>query len=61
MFFFVFLILSVLCEYVGRILEETQDRPIYLLSHEKTSSVLLEESIKKNIVNEPTVEEQKRV
>ncbi len=61
MFFFVFLILSVLCEYVGRILEETQDRPIYLVSHEKTSSVLLEESIKKNIVNEPIIDEQKRV
>ncbi len=56
MFFFVFLILSVLCEYVGRILEETQDRPLYVIAQERTSSVLLEDSITKNIINEPRVE-----
>jgi dolichol-phosphate mannosyltransferase len=52
MFFFLFLILAVLCEYVGRILEETQDRPLYFVSAERTSSVLLENSIEKNILNE---------
>jgi dolichol-phosphate mannosyltransferase len=52
MFFFLFLILAVLCEYVGRILEETQDRPLYFVASEKTSSVLLENSIGKNILNE---------
>ncbi|MFQ3671144.1 MAG: glycosyltransferase, partial [Verrucomicrobiia bacterium] len=53
MFFFLFLILAVLCEYVGRILEESQDRPLYLVAAEETSSVLLEHSIEKNILNEP--------
>ena len=52
MFFFLFLILAVLCEYVGRILEETQDRPLYFVSAERTSTVLLENSIEKNILNE---------
>ena len=50
--FFLFLLLAVLCEYVGRILEETQDRPLYFVSHEKSSSVLLESSVEKNIVHE---------
>ena len=52
MFFFLFLILAILCEYVGRILEETQDRPLYFVASEQTSSVLLENSIAKNILNE---------
>ncbi|RYD85592.1 MAG: glycosyltransferase [Verrucomicrobiaceae bacterium] len=52
MFFFVFLILAILCEYVGRILEETQNRPLYFVSHEKTSSVLLEASVNKNILSQ---------
>ncbi len=52
MFFFLFLILAVLCEYVGRILEETQARPLYFVASEKNSSVLLENSIEKNILNE---------
>lgn len=51
MFFFLFLILAVLCEYVGRILEEVQDRPLYFLAGEKTSSVLLESSIERNILH----------
>ena len=49
MFFFLFLILAVLCEYVGRILEETQDRPLYFVAQELTSSERLEDSIEGNI------------
>jgi glycosyltransferase involved in cell wall biosynthesis len=50
MFFFLFLILAVLCEYVGRILEETQERPLYYVMNEETSSVLLENSIESSVV-----------
>lgn len=39
MFFFVFLILTVLSEYVLRILEETRDRPLYFIDFETTSNV----------------------
>jgi dolichol-phosphate mannosyltransferase len=59
MFFFLFLILAVLCEYVGRILEETQERPLYFVATEKNSSVLLENSIEKNILNEAASDHQK--
>jgi len=54
MFFFLFLILAVLCEYVGRLLEEVQDRPLYFIAQEKNSSVLLEHQVKKNIVHVST-------
>ena len=54
MFFFLFLILAVLCEYVGRLLEEAQDRPLYFIAQEKNSSVLLEHQVKKNIVHVST-------
>src|SRR5262245_5015932 len=37
MFFLVFLILTALCEYVGRILEESRDRPLYYVVEEKNS------------------------
>jgi hypothetical protein len=40
MFFLVFLILVVACEYVGRILEEAQDRPLYHVQEERNSSIL---------------------
>jgi glycosyltransferase involved in cell wall biosynthesis len=56
MFFFLFLILAVLCEYAGRILEESQDRPLYFISEEKNSPVTLEATMTKNIVNESASE-----
>jgi glycosyltransferase involved in cell wall biosynthesis len=40
MFLFVFLILVVMCEYVGRIMEEAQDRPLYHVLEERHGSVL---------------------
>ncbi|MEW6185811.1 MAG: glycosyltransferase [Thermodesulfobacteriota bacterium] len=40
MFFFLFLILTVLAEYVSRILEETKDRPLYFIDYEIDSPVM---------------------
>ena len=56
MFLFLFLILSVLCEYVGRLLGEVKDRPQYYVLEERNSSVLIADEERKNVVTE-SVEE----
>ena len=50
MFFFIFIILIVLAEYIGRILAESQDRPSYYVLEEKSSSVLLSNRERRNVV-----------
>ena len=40
MFFLLFSMLAVLAEYVLKILQETQDRPLYYIAYESNSSVL---------------------
>lgn len=50
MFFAVCLILAFLCEYVGRILEESRDRPLYYILEEHNSSVLLADQSRRNVV-----------
>lgn len=40
MFFFLFLMLAVLAEYVSRILEETKDQPLYFVDYELDSPVM---------------------
>jgi dolichol-phosphate mannosyltransferase len=52
MFMFVFLILAVLCEYVGRILSEGQGRPLYYVRDERTSSAPLLAAERKNVVSD---------
>lgn len=52
MFFLLFLFLSVLSEYVGRILEESRDRPLYHVLEERNSNVLLADEERTNVVNE---------
>lgn len=52
MFFFVFLILIVLSEYIGHILAETSGRPMYYLLEERNSSVLIADQERKNVVND---------
>jgi hypothetical protein len=54
MFLFMFMILSVLCEYVGRLLAETRDRPLYFVAEERTSSVMLRDEDRRNVVVEST-------
>jgi glycosyltransferase involved in cell wall biosynthesis len=48
-----FLILATLCEYMGRLLGEIQDRPLYYIREERTSSVLLVDEHRKNVVSDP--------
>jgi dolichol-phosphate mannosyltransferase len=53
MFFLLFLLLALLSEYVGRILAETRSEPLYNVSDELNSSVLLNESaLKRNVVSD---------
>jgi glycosyltransferase involved in cell wall biosynthesis len=52
MFFFLFLILAVLCEYVGVILREIRARHLYLIEKEQSSSATLEASILANVQRE---------
>lgn len=53
MFFLLFLVLTVLCEYVGRILEETRERPLYHVMEEHSSNVLIAHSERRNVTAGP--------
>ena len=57
MFFFVFLIMIVTSEYIGHILVETLNRPIYYVLEEKNSSVLVADEDRRNIVKESNEQE----
>jgi dolichol-phosphate mannosyltransferase len=52
MFFFLFLILSMLCAYVGRLLSEVRDRPLYYVVEERNSSVMVADEERKNVVTD---------
>jgi glycosyltransferase involved in cell wall biosynthesis len=52
MFFLVFLILAILSEYVGRILTETQRRPLYYISEERNSMATIEAADRRNVVTQ---------
>ena len=53
MFTFLFLMLATLCEYMGRLLGEIKDRPLYFVLEERTSAVLLVDEHRKNVVADP--------
>ncbi|MFN6943712.1 MAG: glycosyltransferase [Cytophagaceae bacterium] len=52
MFFILFIILSVISEYMDRVLMETKERPSYYIAEEKTSSVMVLEEQRRNIISE---------
>lgn len=52
MFFFVFLILTVLSEYVGHILTQSENRPLYYALEERNSVVRLADEDRKNVVTQ---------
>jgi glycosyltransferase involved in cell wall biosynthesis len=51
MFFFLFLILTVLCEYVGRLLDEVKGRPLYYVMEEHQGGVPVGDH-ERNVVSE---------
>ncbi|MGH9321524.1 MAG: glycosyltransferase family 2 protein [Vicinamibacteria bacterium] len=51
-FVFVFLILAVLCEYLGRLVEESKGRPLYYVMEEKQGARPLLEDGRRNVVTE---------
>jgi hypothetical protein len=51
MFFFVFLILTVMSEYIGHILIESRERPLYYVAGERNSSGIADRN-RRNIVTE---------
>jgi hypothetical protein len=52
MFFLIFVILAVVCEYIGRILEGSRRRPLYFVYDEKSSSVQISDAMRRNVVRE---------
>jgi len=49
MFLMVFLILSILSEYVARLLDETKEQPLYFVEFETSSAVVANENTRLNI------------
>lgn len=54
MFFLLSLILATLSEYVGRVLEESRDRPLYHALEERNSNVMVRDADRRNVVKEST-------
>jgi hypothetical protein len=56
-FFVLFLMIAVLCEYVGRIIDEISHRPLYYVQAERNSSALWHMDEQKNVVIESRQED----
>lgn len=52
MFFFVFLILTILSEYIGHIFIESENRPLYYVIEERTSAVLVADQARRNVARD---------
>jgi hypothetical protein len=55
MFFLLFAIMTVLSEYIGRILDESKDRPLYHVTEERNSNVSVADAERRNVVKESLV------
>jgi hypothetical protein len=51
MFFLLFMILAVLCEYIGQILQETRQTPLYHIADELNSKVSVADATRRNVVH----------
>jgi dolichol-phosphate mannosyltransferase len=61
MFAILFACLAVLTEYVGRLLVGTRDRPLYHLYEERTSSAMIADETRRNVILESKVDETESV
>jgi hypothetical protein len=55
MFFFLFLILAVLSEYIGVILREVRARHLYIVEKEHTSVITLDQSVTGNVQHDSRI------
>lgn len=51
LFFLVFVMLTLIGEHLGRLLEESVDRPLYHVREEQSSSVMLSDLARKNVMD----------
>jgi glycosyltransferase involved in cell wall biosynthesis len=58
-FFFLILILTALCEYMGVMLNRIQARPLYFIKIEKNSTALLKEHHQLNVVQDSKIDDSK--
>ncbi len=57
LFAFVFLMLALMGEYLGRLLEESPDRPLYHVRDEQSSAILLSDLNRRNVLDRSEVPE----
>jgi glycosyltransferase involved in cell wall biosynthesis len=59
-FFFLFLMLAVLSEYIGSLLAQTRERPLYFVVEERNSVVMTADKDRRNVVDQSLLEEDVR-
>jgi dolichol-phosphate mannosyltransferase len=59
LFAVLFLMLALIGEYVGRLLEESSDRPLYHVRDEQSSAVMLSDLTRRNVIHQADVAEPK--
>ena len=53
LFFLVFVMLTLIGEYLGRLLDELVDRPLYHVREEQASAVMLTDLARRNVTDRP--------
>ncbi len=58
LFFLAFLMLALVGEYMARVLDESMDRPLYHVRGEKSSSIMISNATRRNVLEESLDEHQ---